>query len=246
MTYFDASAGRSGEKPNREPFNDLSGVEALTSLPDEAFHRDIDKLVLAANAENVKTAILCPPVIYGVGRGPGNQRSKQVPLLAEQTLKQGREIRVGKGLAEWDVVHMHDLSALFTLLVERAASSSEKQSSDDGEVWGLKGYFFTENGHVVWGEVAQRVADVASEKGLIDGGKDVMVWTHDQAVELAGFIAATWGLNSRGKGERARKFLGWKPKERGLMEEVPDIVEVEAKMLGLLKGHKEKVEEASE
>jgi hypothetical protein len=56
-----------GEAPTME-YNDLDGVEKLTNLPDSAFHRDVDKVVLEAglqNADRVKTAVVCPPTIYG-------------------------------------------------------------------------------------------------------------------------------------------------------------------------------------
>jgi hypothetical protein len=59
-----AGLGRWSDKQ----YNDLSGVEELTNLPDRAFHRDIDKLVLDAAAkynDAVKTVIVCPPTIYG-------------------------------------------------------------------------------------------------------------------------------------------------------------------------------------
>lgn len=40
LTYFDSSEERFGEEPERE-FNDYSGVKELTTLPDEAFHRNV-------------------------------------------------------------------------------------------------------------------------------------------------------------------------------------------------------------
>lgn len=45
-------------------------MDELTNLPDEAFHRNVDKIVLEAGAKGkqsgVNTAILCPPTIYGM------------------------------------------------------------------------------------------------------------------------------------------------------------------------------------
>ena len=49
-------------------YNDMSGVGELTSLPDRAFHRNVDKLVLGfgeKHADVLKTVIVCPPTIYG-------------------------------------------------------------------------------------------------------------------------------------------------------------------------------------
>lgn len=69
MTYSDSendfkTLGCLSEKE----YNDLSGVEELTGLPDHAFHRDVDKIVLEAGTKHndvIKTAIVCPPTIYG-------------------------------------------------------------------------------------------------------------------------------------------------------------------------------------
>jgi hypothetical protein len=54
-----------------------------------------------------------------------------------------------------------------------------------------------------------------------------------EAKEIAGFEAASYGLNSRGQAKRARKYLGWNPTAPSLKEEVPNIVDVEAELLGL-------------
>lgn len=56
--------------------------------------------------------------------------------------------------------------------------------------------------------------------------------------------AVLWGANSRCKAIRARKLLGWAPKERSLEDELPDIVASEVqrlKLSGVLKGHAAKV-----
>merc|ERR1712093_570892 len=90
-----------GEAPSQQPYDDLDRVSDLTSLPDSAFHRDVDKIVLGASSHIVKTAVICPPTIYGAGRGPGNQRSR----------------------------HVYDLSDLFVLLTEAAVAN--KPDLDD-------------------------------------------------------------------------------------------------------------------
>lgn len=227
-----------GEPPSQEPYNDLEGVGGLTGLPDSAFHRDIDKLVLSAGSETVKTAIICPPTIYGAGRGPGNQRSRQVYNLVKNTLEKGQAPVLGKGLTEWDHVHVHDLSALFVLLAEAAVSYPNKDDLDS-KLWGAEGYFLAENGHHVWGEISKEVGRVAFEKGYIKEKTTVPIGV-EEAKEQFGFEALSWGLNSKGVAGRAGKYLGWKPKGKSLVEEIPDIVEREARELGLKPGYGEK------
>lgn len=222
-----------GEAPSEEPYDDLEGVSRLTSLPDTAFHRDIDKIVLAAGSDSVKTAIVCPPSIYGPGRGPGNQRSRQVYNLVKITLQKGQAPQLGKGLTEWDNVHVHDLTALWVLLAEAAVAGP---GPNDAEIWNERGYFLAENGHHVWGEVSKQVGEVAFEKGYIKT-KEVALMNVDEAKELAGFEAISWGLNSKGFAKRARKYLGWKPTGRSLKDEIPFIVDSEAKREGIVAGH---------
>jgi hypothetical protein len=53
-----------GEHSERE-YNDWIAVQDLTGLPDDAFHKNVDDLVLSSGSDSVKTAILCPPTIYG-------------------------------------------------------------------------------------------------------------------------------------------------------------------------------------
>lgn len=67
LTFTDSENGWLGKWTEKQ-YNDVSGVEELTHLPDVAFHRNVDKIVLEAGidcADRVKTVIVCPPTIYG-------------------------------------------------------------------------------------------------------------------------------------------------------------------------------------
>ena len=123
--------------------DDDEGVGKVTSLPDSAPHRGIDKIVLEASAANphIKTAIVAPSTIYGQGQGPGNQRSLQLPELARFILQRKEGFHIGAGLNRWMSVHIADLSKLYLRLVEEALKP-------DGGVatWGARGYYFVENG----------------------------------------------------------------------------------------------------
>jgi nucleoside-diphosphate-sugar epimerase len=146
LTWKDSETETYGEPPSQPAYDDLENVSGLTSLPDKAFHRDVDKMVLESASNIVKTVIVCPPTIYGPGRGPGNTRSRQVYNLARITLELGQAPQLGRGLTEWDNVHVHDLSDLFVLLVEAAVANKLDM---DAKLWGKEGYFLAENGHHV-------------------------------------------------------------------------------------------------
>ncbi|KAF5686297.1 nucleoside diphosphate sugar epimerase [Fusarium circinatum] len=232
LCWYDMDNKRYGEGPLPEQaYDDLEGVDKVTSLPDNAFHRDVDKIVLDEAAKDpsaVKVAVVCPPTIYGTGRGPANQRSRQIPGLTETTLEKGFGPIIGAGETEWDNVHVHDLSNLIVLLSDRAASS-EKQS-DEQEIWGPKGYFFAENGKHKWSQISALIAKEAKKQGVIDSD-ETKVLDVDEAQKKLGFQALSWGLNSRGEAKRARKYLGWKPVGESLEEWIPESVKIEAKRL---------------
>ncbi|KXT09088.1 hypothetical protein AC579_5295 [Pseudocercospora musae] len=230
LTYFDSKDNRLGEEWTRSEFNDYSGVSELTNLPDEAFHRNVDKIVLETaetHGDVVKTAIICPPTIYGKGRGPISGRGRQVYELTTLILRKAYAPVIGKGKAKWDNIHIHDLSSVYLLLVSAAVSRNLSS-----EIWGQKGYFLTENGRHVWGDLSRFIAEKASEMGAIPPDFRVESLSKQEAWETADFQALSWGLNSMGKAERARKVLGWEPKECSLEEEVPRIIEGERELMG--------------
>ncbi|KAI4172343.1 MAG: hypothetical protein LQ343_003602 [Gyalolechia ehrenbergii] len=215
-------------------YNDWDGVGEVTSIPDFAPHRNVDKVILGATAANVKPAIVCPPTIFGPGRGPGNQRSHQVPELSRCTLQKGHGIQVGAGETFWTNVHVHDLSDVFVSLVEAATAGGGQAS------WGSEGYYFTENGEHVWGKIAQLVATAAHKQGFIPSA-DVKVLPNKEIDDLCPAGTLLWGANSRCQAIRARKLLGWSPNRKSLEEDTPDTVAREADIRGFVKHHAAKI-----
>lgn len=216
-----------------EIFDDWDGVGQVTTLPDHSPHRKVDKIIITAGCENpstIKTAIVCPPTIYGRGRGPGNQRGHQVYELSRCTLEKGKGIQVGAGKAYWANVHIHDLSRCYLKLVEAAASHNATVT------WGREGYYFVENGEHRWGAVAKAVASAAHTQGIIPSSEVVTV-SSKEADQLSPYGSLLWGSNSRCRAIRSRKLLGWSPKERSLEEEIPEIIRSEASRLGIVQGH---------
>lgn len=215
-------------------FDDWEGVGEVTSIPDFAPHRNVDKIILAASSANVKPAIVCPPTIYGPGRGPGNQRSIQVPELSRCTLQKGHGIQVGAGKTFWTNVHVNDLSDVFVALVEAAVAGGGKAS------WGNEGYYFTENGEHVWGDIARLVAGAAHKQGFI-ASSEVKILPNEEIEGLCKAGTLLWGANSRCRAVRARNLLGWSPKGISLERDITDTVAAEANLRGLVQHHAAKV-----
>jgi nucleoside-diphosphate-sugar epimerase len=141
--------------------------------------------------------------------------------MAKFTLERGFAPIVGTGKAEWDNVHVHDLSAFLVTLVE---ASLDTEKNKDAELFGRGAYYFLEHGVQVWGDVAEWIAEEAYNQGYL---KEPTV---KGAEELK---ASSLGTNSKSVAARARKYFGWKPTGRSLRDEVPAIVASEARLLGL-------------
>lgn len=220
----------------KKVYNDWDGIKELTSLPDEAAHRDVDKIILAAGSDSLKVAIVCPPTIYGEGRGPDNTRSIQVPKATEGMLKEKRGFVIGKGKNVWHQIHVHDLSDLYLLLGEAAANGGPPAT------WNDQGYYLAENGSFVWGDVLQAVTKELHKRGFVSSPEAENASVED-AQKFFPKSHYYVGTNSRGESLRGKKLLGWKPHRESLVDNVPHIVDVEAKRLGLVTGHAAKVEQ---
>lgn len=192
--------------------------------------QQVDKIVLAAASDKIQTAIVCPPTIWGVGRGPDNTRSVQVYRATAAILTHGKAFKVGKGENIWHQIHIHDLSDLYLLLGEAALNQGSPAT------WNDKGYYLAENGAFVWGDVLQEIANVALKKGFL---QDAAVETVSVSESDGFFRNARYsvGTNSRGVSIRAKKLLGWKPAKGDMMDEIPAVVDSEARLLGLVQGH---------
>lgn len=158
-----------------------------------------------------------------------NTRSIQVPDLVKGTLEKGFAPIIGAGLTEWDNVHIDDLGDLYVKLVEATQDPSKQ---DDKEIFGLHGYFFADGGTHLWSDVARWAADQASKQGYLPE-PITKTATLKEVLQWDGISNISWGRNSKGVGQRARKYLGWQPKGTPLRDTIADVVSFEAQALGL-------------
>ena len=173
---------------------------------------------------------MCPPTIWGAGRGPDNTRSVQIYKSTEAFLKHGKAFKVGKGQNIWHQVHVSDLAELYLLLGEAAVNEGRPAS------WNEQGYYLAENGSFVWGDVLGEIAKVAHKKGLLKTPTAESLSPAD-ADQLFRNAKYSIGTNSRGVSIRGKKLLGWKPVQGDILGELETAVDSEARMLGLTHGH---------
>lgn len=87
-------------------------------------------------------------------------------------------------------------------------------------------------GQQVWGELAAKIAAKAKAKGYLKAD-NVVSLSNDEIAKIHPFGSILWGSNSRGTASRARKVLGWKPVGPSLEDTLDDLIDSEAKDLGL-------------
>lgn len=191
--------------------DDVRGDRASESIYDEdtpfiiedrkKARHEINSLVVASGARGVRSAVICPSLVYGVGTGI-NPRSIQVPFLVDQARASGVVRVVGKGLNRWSTVHIDDLVDLYGLAVDAASPGS---------------FYFAENGEASFADIGAAIAE-RLELG------EVQSWDADEAANQWGPGRAyyTYGSNSRVRAKRARQELGWKPTHNSVLSWIRD------------------------
>lgn len=163
----------------------------LEPVPGKRARVAIDDLVRGAASHGVRSAVICPTMIYGLGLGLARD-SAQIPGIAERARKSGVVRHVGRGLNIWSNVHVEDVAEVFRLALAKAPAGA---------------FYFVENGEASYRDVC---VAIASRLGL--GAPQA--WPFEQAVKELGENSAAYsfGSNSRVRARRARAELGWHPK----------------------------------
>ncbi|MCM2495241.1 NAD-dependent epimerase/dehydratase family protein [Burkholderia glumae] len=191
----DAAGGEAGGQIHHE--------DALPEpSADKAPRVAIDRLVLAAAQAGIRPAVLCNTLIYGHGHGHGRglpRESVQLPRLVRQARKSGVVRHVGPGRNIWSNVHIDDVVEVYRLALERTPAEGR--------------FYFIENGEAAFRDMS---AAIATAMGL--GAPED--WPLAQAEAEWGYEMANYGLgsNSRVRGERARRLLGWQPKHASVID----------------------------
>ncbi|MHA4871026.1 NAD-dependent epimerase/dehydratase family protein [Duganella sp. PWIR1] len=163
---------------------------------DKAARVAIDKLVLDAANKGVRSAVLCNTLIYGHGALPRD--SVQLPRLLKQARKSGIVRHVGPGRNIWSNVHIDDVVDLYLLALEKTEAGA---------------FYFVESGEAAFRDMTAAIAKALNLGPAQD-------WPLDEAKEEWGYEMASYGLgsNSRVRGERARKQLGWQPHRPSVLD----------------------------
>jgi nucleoside-diphosphate-sugar epimerase len=158
--------------------------------------RDIDLMVLGAAALGVRSAVICPGNIYGIGKGL-KPDSVQIPFLAANAREQGVVQIVGAGLNVWSNVHIDDVVDLYLLALAKAPAGA---------------FYFAENGEASFGAIG---AAIALRLGLAGVESLPPAVAAQRWGEAKAYFSL--GSNSRVRARRARRELGWSPRHSSVL-----------------------------
>ncbi|GJN91313.1 hypothetical protein Rhopal_004332-T1 [Rhodotorula paludigena] len=129
-------------------FNDKDQAKFDRLIPDHAPHREIDltiKKAVESKELNAKVSIMLPPNIYGVGTGPFNRTTIQIPLWIKEAIA-------------------NLVTAYLTLLSHLEQTTSTPPL-----------YVIAETGEHRWGDLAPLVEKELKQRGLIKSDAETVV-----------------------------------------------------------------------
>ena len=201
-------------------YSDVDNIEEINNLSENRPHRKADKLVMeieSLNPAHVKTVIISPSTVYGIGNGWNNKISIQIPWMARAAVAHGSMFVVHKGDTRWSNVHISDFGDLYILILKRYLSGQEFAS-------GTKGYYFGEGGRDhYWRDVSARASQYLFERKKLPTAELEQVMP-EELLEKYKLPALFYGSNCRVKADLART-LGWSPSRSSDLDFNNDIKE---------------------
>lgn len=206
---------------------DAASLSEIRNLPDSALHRATEKILhqtVREQSERLNIAVMCPPDIYGRGKGLVQTQSALIPMFVNESKRLGHVFYYGEGSNTRSWVHIDDLMRLYLRVVEVAARNEQEEIK---QYFGENGYHFAstqEHSHMT---VARAVGKLLAERGLLTTPEPVQIdlRTLDGMANISHFPKLArylYASNSRTRAERAEKLWRYEGEAPGLMEVLVD------------------------
>jgi nucleoside-diphosphate-sugar epimerase len=217
---------------NPKIWSDTTSLTEIRALPAKALHRNTENILhstIVAHGDKIHIAIMCPPDIYGRGKGLVKKNSALVPMYIKEIQNLGGApfyYKEGTNTRSW--VHIEDLMRLYLHVIEAAASDSTECFNDNG-------YYFAGTQEHSQMDVARATGAILARNGIIESKepKEVGLEELDSMVNIPGFPRLArylFASNSRTRAKRAEGLFGYKGEAPGLLETL------EADILDTVKG----------
>ncbi|KZP06728.1 NAD(P)-binding protein, partial [Athelia psychrophila] len=205
--FVDRDRAAEGAFLYQEPYTDVD-IPKIESLPNDAWHRNVDLEVVKADADGyVKTYIIMPGAVWGIptGRvadsGAQHMYSMLLPWLVQAAIKRSRGGFVGLGKNLWPHVEVNDTADLYIVLLDSIFSDPHAATS------GREGYYIAENGEFDLYDIAKAIGVAAQGLGLIKDSEPTSFTDEElQAQPKLLFF----GTHCHCRADRSRS-IGWAP-----------------------------------
>lgn len=156
------------------------------------FRTGAEEIVLAAAERGVRSSLVrLPPTVHGEGD------HGFVPMLIDTARRTGASAYLGEGANRWAAVHRLDAARVYVLALEKAEP-------------GTRLHGVAEEG-IPFRAIAEAVGAAA--------GVPVRSLPADEAADHFGFLAHFAGIDNPVSSALTREWLGWQPREIGLLDE---------------------------
>ncbi|KAI4701850.1 hypothetical protein J4E89_010541 [Alternaria sp. Ai002NY15] len=216
---------------NPKIWSDKTSLAEIRELPPTALHRNTETILhdtIAKHGDRIKIAIMCPPDIYGKGKGLVKTHSALIPFFihAAKGLESGKPFYYNQGANTRSWVHIDDLMRLYLHVVEAAVSSlssTSNPSSSSADFFNENGYYFASTQEHSQHSVAAATAAILHKHGVIKDAEPVQIGLQelDGMANYPGFPKLArylFASNSRTRAERAGEKWGYKGEAPGLLE----------------------------
>lgn len=215
---------------NPKIWSDISSLAEIQDLPYTALHRNTELILhetVRLYDDKINIAIMCPPDVYGKGKGLAKTHSAFVPMYVKEIKRLGGEVfYYGEGTNTRSWVHIDDLMRVYLKVVEAAASGSA------AEYFNENGYHFAATQEHSQLDVANAVGRIMHKQGAIADPRPspISLEQLDVMLKLPGFEKLArylFASNSRTRAERAERLYGYKGEAPGLLESLEsDVLDV--------------------
>jgi nucleoside-diphosphate-sugar epimerase len=208
-------------KLNPKVWSDISSLAEIQGLPYTALHRNTETILhntVGLYGDKINIAIMCPPDIYGKGKGLAKTHSALVPMYVKEIKRLGGQVfYYGEGTNTRSWVHIDDLMRVYLKVIEAAASGNT------AEYFNENGYHFASTQEYSQLDVAKVVGRTMHEQGAIADPKPspISLEQLDCLLKVPGYEKLArylFASNSRTKAERAERLYGYKGEAPGLLE----------------------------
>jgi len=165
----------------------------LDPPPFIAWRAKLEGEVLAYAKRGVRAMAIRPVAVYGRGRGG-------MAMFVEGARMQGAAYYVNDGEARWSTVHVDDLADLYAMMLEQAPAGTVLNASAEPPV---------------------KIKDLMAAVGRAAGVENKGLPLAEVREVLGPFVPVDgFATNLVVSAEKARRMLGWEPKEPSVIEDL--------------------------